>query len=427
MATVKHTPDSELHSTEHSPPMGLTRFGDVLRRHREGRALTQDRAAAGMNVSRATFTQWELGKHLPAEQRVLQLDLMLEAGGELVAAAAEVRSAGPRTRPVDISGGTRSLMRVLQETRQAFLKQIYRDSEGRPLGWRHNLVESPERATMVSTIYGLKVLALLGGPDAGTAPVVERVMRAGLAEGRITGWAASTQFAPRLEATGAAFDALLRAGVLLDVDEIIRVIDDLLDDTARERPLILAMGLEPLLRIAPDSLLAADMVRALLDSRRDFGGVLLWPEKSLHRDQPLVGASVAHTARAITILRDAPGELVGDAVVVAEEWLARQSNIDGVTEIIRRSFSEGSREEITLHHFTSAWVVRALAGAAVPDRTAITRALEVVWKRYDPQHHLWAWGNGDVPVWMLADALAAVQEAAFALSATPIPVDLGSD
>jgi hypothetical protein len=313
----------------------------------------------------------------------------------------------------------------LRDTRRAFLDQLQHDESG-PVGWRHNLVESDEVPSILSTVYGLKVLALLGGPDAHTSAVVDHVQ--GRAErtdsGQLIGWKARSQTKPRLETTGAAIDALLHAGVPVAVDDVLRMLSALVDETARERPFILTTALEPLLRVAPDSDLTAELVRALLECRVDFGDVRLWPEKHLHRDQPLLAPSVAHSARAVTVLRDAPAELLGDAVTSAEQWIAEVDDVNGVSERIRRRLGEDRPEEITIHHFTSAWVTRALAGGEAPDRRQIQHALRHVWARYDETSHFWAWGNGDVPVWMLADAVAALQAAALALTPS-VPFDSG--
>jgi hypothetical protein len=202
------------------------------------------------------------------------------------------------------------------------------------------------------------------------------------------------------------------------------MLGNLLDDTARGRPFILASALEPLLRIAPDADLAQEFVKALLACRVDFDGRQLWPEKLLQRDQPMLTASVPHTARAVTVLHEASGHLVRD-IAAAEEWLAETEDLNGVSEPIRRDLDDYTREELTIHHFTATWVVRALATASVPDSRRINEVLPHVWERYDPEHHFWAWGNGDVPVWMLVDAVAALQDAADALQPTPVPFDSG--
>jgi hypothetical protein len=106
-------------------------------------------------------------------------------------------------------------------------------------------------------------------------------------------------------------------------------------------------------------------------------------------------------------------------VSVAEQWIAEAEDLNGVTEIIWRDVGEDQREELVLHHFTSSWVVRACAGAARPHRRQIEHALRYVWDRYDPEMNLWAWGNGDTPVWMLADAVGALHDAALALHPVP--------
>jgi transcriptional regulator with XRE-family HTH domain len=385
--------------------------------------MTQAELARRVGVQRATFTQWESGRHMPIDERLRELDKLLGADGKLIVAAEQGR---PLQRPILVDGlqpsaeGGRSVLRVLRETRRALLDQLQYDDSG-SIGWRHNLVQYNEPPSVLSTAYGLKALVLLGGPDSRTPAVADDVLRRAVRsdDGRLVGWLSRTQMWPRLETTGAALDALLHTGVPIPVDDVVRMLRELVDDTARERPFILATGLGPLLRVAPDSSLATDLIRALLDTRIERDGVLLWPEKRLDGDQPLLGASVAHTARAVTVLRDAPTELVGDAIASAEQWLADVGDVNGVSEIIRRGLDADRVEELSIDHFTSAWVARALASGESPDRRQIQRALDHVWARYDEASHFWAWGNGDVPVWMLADAVAALQDTALALSSAP--------
>ena len=273
----------------------------------------------------------------------------------------------------------------------------------------------------MSTAEGLRVLAIHGGPDSRTPAVVRWVLdRAVVEDGRRIGWRARAQVAPRMEITAEVIDSLLRAGVALAVDDIVGMLGELVDETTLARPTILSTALGPLLRVAPDAELTTRLIRALLDCRVDFAGTLLWPEKRLHRDQPLLTPSVPHTAHAVAVLRAAPGDLVGDAVAAAEQWVTGADDLNGVTEIIRRDLDvERFQESLPLHRFTSTWVVRALAGAATADRRRIEHALGHVWGRYEPDLHLWAWGNGDAPVWMLADAVAALHDAALALHTAP--------
>jgi transcriptional regulator with XRE-family HTH domain len=423
VVTTQPTPGS-LHRLQEGPAVAPSTFGELLRRLREQQSKTQAEVAERIGVSRVTFGQWESDKFLPQPHRVRDLDDLLGAAGDLIAIAGEARpTPAPRAaEPVEpVAGGGRSLVRLFADIRRAFLEQLVMDDRGQP-GWRHNLVPSEEPTSTLSTAYGLKALAMLGGPDARTPAVVDRVLKQAVRteDEKLVGWKARVQYAPRLETTAAALDALLHAGVSITVDDVLRMLSDLLDATALQRPFILTTALEPLLRVAPDSELAAQLVQRLLDTRIEVGGLLLWPEKRLSRDQPLLVPSVAHTARAVTVLRNAPQELLGDAVSSAEQWLVSAEDINGVTEIVRRFVGEDRQpEQLTFDHFTSAWVARALAGGPAPDRRRIGNALEVVWSRFDSERNLWAWGNGDVPVWMLADAVAALQDSAFALLPGP--------
>jgi transcriptional regulator with XRE-family HTH domain len=387
--------------------------------------MTQAEVAARVGVQRATITQWESGRHLPAEGRVHDLDRLLRAGGGLITAAEQARPSNwlSPAQSMAVTGSmSGTLLQVLRNTRRAFLDQLQVVND-QSVGWRDNLVLSDEAPSTLATACGLRVLALLGGPDARTPRVIEWVLERAerTDDGRLLGWAARTQTRPRLEATADTLDGLLQAGVPIDVDDVLRMLGDLLDDTAFERPFALATALQPVLRVAPDSDLASRLVKALLECRLEVNGALIWPEKIVQRDLSLLVPSVAHTARAATVLRNAPTGLFGDAVVSAEQWLAGVDDLTGVSEIIRRRVGEDRREELIVHHFTSAWVVRALAGADVPDRRRISQALEYVWARYHEPSHFWSWGNGDVPVWMLADAVAALQEAALALAAAGAP------
>jgi DNA-binding XRE family transcriptional regulator len=425
VASSQPTPDvgNRLAEADRLP----TSFGELLRTYRQRAGKTQSEAAHLVGVSRATFAQWETNRHLPSEENVHELDRHLSAGGALAEAAEQARPGPARLRPLERIEpappiGSRSVIQVLRDARLALLEQLCQDKQGRPTGWRHNLVPSDEPPSVVSTAYGLKTLAIHGGPDHRTAAAVSWVFdKAVVEDGRRIGWRSRQQVAPRMEITGSVLDALLRAGVEVPADEVVRMLDRLVDETTLARPTILSTTLEPLLRVAPEAELTTRLIRALLDCRVDFNGTLLWPEKRLHRDQPMLTASVAHTAHAVAVLRAAPDNLVKDALAMAEQWISEADDLNGVTEIIRRDLDADRREELTLHRFTSTWVARALAGAGVPDQRRIEHALGYVWERYDPGLNLWAWGNGDVPVWMLADAVAALHDAALALHTGPAP------
>jgi transcriptional regulator with XRE-family HTH domain len=401
-------------------------FAELLRELRDRAGLTQGQAAERLKVSRPTFAQWEGGRHFPAKDKMQTLDDLFNGGGALIAAFERARGSA-RLRPVDAveaapTPATRPLLQVFGDVRAAVMEQLCRDDKGRPLGWKHNLVPSPAPPVALSTAYVLKTLTVLGGLDPSTTGLVGRMFDLAIrdAEGRIVGWRASTAKMPRIETTTLVLEALQRLGADLDIDNSLRMIRDLYDRTARTRPVILTTALDAVMRLAPDSDLAAELTDNLLALRVDFRGALLWPEKKVEdRVQAKLEPSMAHTARAVTVLRHAQGNAVGDAVAVGEQWIAESSDLAGVSESISRDLGEGLREELTMHSFTSAHVVRALAGARNPSHWRIKRALDYVWDRYDPDLHLWAWGNGDVPAWMLMDAVSALHDAALALASGP--------
>jgi transcriptional regulator with XRE-family HTH domain len=401
------------------------KFGDLLKQFRTNSGLTQAEAAEKLGVSRANVAQWETGRHLPEESRLRRIDDLLAAGGQLIAAAGTARPVH-RLRPVEHgeratpAPRTTSLRRVWRDVRAALLRELCFDDTGRPLGWRHNLVPNDEKPSTLSTSYGLRALALLGDPHPAMRGLVDTVMQHAVrdTDDRIVGWRSRTQREPTMETTSTALDALLRVGGPITPDDVVRILRALLDDEARARPFILTCALEPLLYIAPGSDLVDELIEALLVCRVECDGVPLWPEKRVAIDQPGLRPSVVHTARAITALRKADNDRARQAVSAAEPWLFGSDNLDGVAEVIRRTAGD-TYGEFTIQHFTSAWVVRAAAGAADPDGM-LRRALAYLWSRYDRTRHLWTMDNGDAPVWMLADSVAAVQDAALALHPTPV-------
>jgi hypothetical protein len=271
-------------------------------------------------VSRPTFAQWEGGRHFPAKDKVHTLDDLLNAGGALIAAFDRARGSArlrPSTRrkPLTVAAAP-PLFQVFRDVRSRRDGATVPRRRGPSLGWRHNLVPSSAAPAALSTAFVLKALNVLGGIDPSTTGLVGRMFDIAVRDdaGRIVGWRASTGQVPRMETTTVVLEALQRIGADLDIDDSIRTIRGIYDDTARTRPVILTTALEAVMRLAPDSDLASDLTENLLALRVDFGGALLWPEKVVGRLQAKLQPSVAHTARAVSVLRHARGEAVGDAV-----------------------------------------------------------------------------------------------------------------
>jgi hypothetical protein len=196
------------------------------------------------------------------------------------------------------------------------------------------------------------------------------------------------------------------------------------DRIGLDHPTVLTSVLDTLLDLRPEADLTANLLRRLLDTRQEHklrGKVrLLWPEKSgkrLASPKP----STPHSARAVCVLARARSidavagmaDEVDAAIDVTVEWLRDPGvRYDMPTEIMKRA---GTGDLFYLRHFTSSWVARALllAGEAPSDR-GVERALADVWAHYDPEHGLWAWPNGDLPIWMTFDGIATARLASSA-------------
>jgi hypothetical protein len=297
------------------------------------------------------------------------------------------------------------------------VRHLIVDEQGNPTGWRHNLQQHQEQ-TALSTAYGIKAMLLVGEPH-----VDLHALEASLRSMRRPhgGWFSRSQGQPRPEVTSTVLDALFRIGTPLSVDEAVSLLEDLLDDFSRTRPFILSSVLQTVIRLRPDSSFAHMVIDSLLATRQDFDGVLLWPEKA---EAGLVkpDASLVHTARAVVALQAALDTHdradLHDAVATALDWITnRPGDDDGVTEQLAYPNKSG-QSQLAIRHFTSAWVTQALAqSTSVPaDRTR--RALRTLFERYVPDTGLWAWGNGDLPIWMTHDAVAALRCASLALSSS---------
>jgi hypothetical protein len=133
--------------------------------------------------------------------------------------------------------------------------------------------------------------------------------------------------------------------------------------------------------------------------------------------------SAAHTARALVALRALlrSGEDradVQEAVEVGTDWLIERTHPDDgvVEELVLHGPADQAPVRAVVKHFTSAWVVHALAEAPAVPSGRLKRALGSLWERYEAGVGLWAWGSGDLPIWMTLDAATALRAAALAFA-----------
>ncbi len=290
-------------------------------------------------------------------------------------------------------------------------------------GWPHDLRKGSRPVTPPSTSYGLKAMLLLEdslAPD--LIPVAKHLRRIGTKAG---GYKARTQAAPRPEVTATVLDTLHRIDGTASFESRIAAIKKKLGDFERTRPFILTCLLEASLQLGCDPELTRSLIEDLLAARKQYGSLLLWPEKA---EQGLVApaASIAHTARAVRALAQAeaarpatrpPDDLdieASQAASQAAAWLADQQDLSNVSENIDRQLADRI-EPVYVRHFTAAWVVKALVSVGLPaSHPSVSAAVNRIWSDYSVDAALWSWNNGDLPVWMTFDAIDALRLAALA-------------
>jgi hypothetical protein len=403
-------------------PAELQVFGTELTRTLRTRRKTVEQAAAELGFPAAEVARWAAGEDLPSTRQARSLDEYLTARGAIMNLAAELRSRpdrpGSRLVPVPLpTASAPTLLQTFENVARALRDCLARDADGKPTGWPRDLRELPGKATPAATAYGIRTMLLLEDClAADLIPVAESLSKMAAPAG---GYAGHEQYKPRPEATAAVLNALRRIAATDDFDAHIAQMERDLGDFEKFRPFIVTMMLETSLLLKPRTRLVETLVGNLLDARRPYGDRLLWPEKA----EPLLidpNPSVAHTARAVRVLASAqaiqPSSQVQEAMDQAVAWLIDQRALHNAYEVNERMV-DGRPELVHVRHFTAAWVVKALVSAGVPAaHPAVSYAVARVWDSYGGDTAaLWAWDNGDLPIWMTFDAVEALRLANLAV------------
>jgi hypothetical protein len=402
-------------------PAELRVFGAELTKTLRMRRRTVEQAAAKLAVPPAEVARWAAGQELPSEAKARSLDKYLTARGAIQNLVTELRSRpdrpGPRPVPVPLpSLSAPTLLKTFQNVARALRDCLARDADGRPVGWPPDLRDLPGAATAASTAYGIKTMLLLeDGLAADLVPVAESLRKMALPAG---GYAGREQSGPRPEATAAVLNAQCRISAMEDFDAHIAQMQRDLGDFEKCRPFILTTMLETSMLLKPGTKLVEILADSLLAARRPYGDLLLWPEKT---EALLIAPapSVAHTARAVRVLASLqtlrPSGQVQEVLEQAVAWLIEQRDLHNAYEVIERP-AVGRPELVHVRHFTAAWVVKALVSAGVPAaHPSVSSAVAQVWDSYGGDSAaLWAWDNGDLPIWMTFDAIEALRLASLA-------------
>lgn len=401
-------------------------FGAELTRTLRMRRTTVERAAAELAVPPAAVARWAAGQELPSEPEARSLDEYLTARGAIQNLVIDLRSRpdrpGPRLVAVPRpSPAAPTLLQTFGIVAAALRDCLVRDAAGQPVGWPRDLRDLPGEATASSTAYGIKTMLLLeDGLAADLVPVAQSLQKMARPAGGYTG---REQSEPRSETTAAALNALRRISATEDFDVHVAQMERGLGDFEKSRPFILTTILETSLLLEPGGRLVEVLIDNLLAARRPYGDLLLWPEKA----EPLLIApnpSVAHTARAVRVLAGVqairPSGQVQEALEQAAAWLAEPRDLHNAYEVTERPV-KGGLELVHIRHFTAAWVVKALVSAGVSaTHPTVSNALAQIWNSYGGDTAtLWAWDNGDLPIWMTFDAIEALRLANLAVPAHP--------
>jgi len=397
-------------------------FGVELTRTLQMRHTTVERAAAELAVPPAAVARWAAGQELPSEPEARSLDEYLTARGAIQNLVIDLRSRPDRPGPRLVSvprpsPAAPTLLQTFGNIAAALRDCLVRDADGTPMGWPRDLRDRPGEATASSTAYGIKTMLLLeDGLAADLVPVAQSLQKMARPAGGYTG---REQSEPRSETTAAALNALHRISATENFDAHVAQMERGLGDFEKSRPFILTTILETSLLLEPGSRLVEVLIDNLLAARRPYGDLLLWPEKA----EPLLIApnpSVAHTARAVRVLAGVqairPSGQVQEALEQAAGWLAEPRDLHNAYEVTERPV-KGGLELVHIRHFTAAWVVKALVSAGVPaTHPAVSSDLAQIWHNYGGDTAaLWAWDNGDLPIWMTFDAVEALRLANLAV------------
>ncbi len=408
-----------------APPTAEKRvFGTELRKALRTRGQTIDDAANALELSAAEIRQWESGQDFPSDEKARALDDYLTARGAIYGLAGELRAKAVRAThgagpPRLAAAPAPTLRHAFRNVADALRGSLTRDTAGAPQGWPRDLRQLGSRPSHVSTAFGLRAMLLL--EDALAADLVPVATRLNDGASPTGGYAANAQREPRPEATATVLLALQRIDGTASLRGHLDTMRSNIGEFERSRPYILTTMLETSRQLAPDSELTASLIRDLLDARRPYGDLLLWPEKV----EPLLvspAPSIAHTARAVRALAqvERPTPEMRAALEQAAAWLAGQRDLGNVSEIIDRPLEDGRIEQHYIRHFTAAWIVKALVSVGLPaSHPAVSTAIGWIWSSYNEPAALWNWNNGDLPIWMTYDAIDALRLAALAATIRP--------
>ncbi len=381
--------------------------------------MTQDELAAALDVTRTHVSNWENNRRRPKADQLEALAEALDDGGDLI--RWPVQADGEHSAPlfetqVSVTG-------LLRQAADGLIEHLSVDKavDARPgYGWRHDLDDTAQPLSALSTAYALKAVMLAGGRDWRVSLPDVRAMlrRLELPDG---GWSALTKSPlARPEVTAVVIAALHDAGESHDyltsrTDLLVETLRRRVEGSEPARPYVLTTSLLELSRLDLEVATARRFLDDLVDLSLVDTGTRSWPVVVRTSGIAASGPSVVHTASAVCALaawgRRLDDDRLAEVARSGRAWLEQNGDLDLDDERIRSERADGGEEELSIRHFTPAWVVRALieAGGDAKARV-VSRALRETLSYYTPAVALWRWprGGGSYPVWMTYHGLAAL-------------------
>jgi transcriptional regulator with XRE-family HTH domain len=395
-------------------------FGALIAELRRKRDISQDDLARRLDVTRTIISAWENDRRRPPAQRLAELaEVLGDDHGDLARlwAAADGNVDDPLFAPA------LSVTALRKDAVDALVQYLSTDdaADHQPgYGWRHDLDDTTQSLSALSTAYGLKAMLLAGGRDWRVSLPQIRAMlrRLELPDG---GWSAS-RLSPvaRPEITAVVVSALHDLG---EADDYLASRIELLVDGLRARvegreparPYVLTTSLLELSRLALDGAVCHRFLDDLVDLSQRDGEARAWPVVVKASPLATSAPSTVHTAQAVCALAAWSRRLDDLRLLqVAQEgrsWLERHSDLALDDELIRTDRPDGGEDYLPVHHLTPAWVLRAtIEAGGDPSSGVAARARREMLAYYVPQTALWRWprGGGSYPVWMTYHALAAL-------------------
>ena len=298
------------------------------------------------------------------------------------------------------------------------IQRAYRPGAGDTRsGWSHYLGEYPyeQTASPLSTAYGLEIVILLAfqTPRVAISPCQKSIFDYANADG---GWSVQSQRGiSRPEVTAVVAGVMARlSGPDSQIEKAAATIAEAMRENAdplmNSSTYVVATVLEhaPFLGLPEENTLS--LISRLVEGAVKTVDGFHWTESLVRHNEAV--ASTALTAQVAiafqSIERDAElSSRAQDALNGAISWLEKNADMTHSSSEVIRYSAEGEQDLNSPKHFTAALVLIALLQSGRGSGKKTFEALQAVWGRFG-KGGVWAWEDGESPIWMTYFGLRAL-------------------